>query len=249
MDRGLRNQGHVHALTATGELLREHPGILPVLDAHGIVFCAGCFLALMDPLADVVGYHAVHDPDALLEDLEAVIAAEAGAHGGAVTWAQDSRRLAQLTAWEAEHRLLASVDAAFEAVGSGWVLLRAKPASGWGEQVRIPALVSAAALSTARTRREAQMIIRTLHYDHPYEESEDGGVGLAVSPVSSVPPSRQAADWHVRGSMETERDETVRILVEVRQGERIVARARVDLSPLMSATRATQITSPPATVR
>lgn len=57
---------------SAGEVLRRYPETLEVFDQHGVVFCAGCFLTLFDPLADVVGYHAVHDPETLLAELNRV---------------------------------------------------------------------------------------------------------------------------------------------------------------------------------
>lgn len=63
---------------AAGEVLRRYPAALEVFDRHGVVFCAGCFLTLFDPLEDVAGYHAVHDVAALLDDLNRVAARPAG---------------------------------------------------------------------------------------------------------------------------------------------------------------------------
>jgi|GEM_PF-2010565 len=54
---------------SAGEVLRRYPNTLEVFDRYGVVFCAGCFLTLFDPLEDVAGYHAVHDVPELLSDL------------------------------------------------------------------------------------------------------------------------------------------------------------------------------------
>ena len=94
MDRGMNARRHVHPLTAVGELLRERPSTLAVLDRHGVVFCAGCYFALMDPLSDVVGYHAVHDREALFDELDRAAdgpggADDRGAPGSA--WGRASR--------------------------------------------------------------------------------------------------------------------------------------------------------------
>lgn len=53
-----------------GELLARHPGLLKVLDRHGVTFCPGCFLTLHSPLDKAAAYHAVRDLRLFLKDVE-----------------------------------------------------------------------------------------------------------------------------------------------------------------------------------
>ena len=79
--------GPIDAGMAAGEVLRRYPATLEVFDHHGVVFCAGCFLTLFDPLSDVAGYHAVHDSESLLDDLNRVALAPPAERP---VWAQGS---------------------------------------------------------------------------------------------------------------------------------------------------------------
>lgn len=77
----------IDASMPAGEVLRRYPATLDVFDRHGVVFCAGCFLTLFDPLEDVAGYHAVHDVQALVADLNRSAEAPAGPRPA---WAEGS---------------------------------------------------------------------------------------------------------------------------------------------------------------
>lgn len=217
MDRGLRNTRHVHALTAAGELLRDHPGVLPVLDAHGIVFCAGCYLALMDPISDVVGYHAVHDPDAFAQDLERAIQEEEAARRRPLDWTVDPTSQSDLADWERDTGTLSGLGAFLESSGSGWVLLRAPVAEPL--EARLSSLVIAAAQAVARTRRAAAVRVRTLHYERTSEET------------GRPADRRTAAEYRIRGVLDGERMEALRVVVRVTKDEQLACLARVDLVP------------------
>lgn len=220
MDRGVTNVRHVHALTAVGELLRDHPGVLDVLDSHGIVFCAGCYLALMDPLADVVGYHAVHDPEALMRDLERAVDQEETALRAPLSWTVDPARQAELARWEDATGTLAAAGALLASAGSGWVLLRARDAGPL--EIRLPGLVLAGAEAAMRTRRTEPGIVRTFHYERSPDPAGGPGEGTG-------------SGLEIRAVLEDERGDAVRILVRVSREGRLAAQARVDLGPALPA--------------
>lgn len=59
-----------------GDLLNRHPAILEVLDAHGVHFCAGCFLTFFSSVEKAAAFHAVPDLKKLLRDLRQTLAGE-----------------------------------------------------------------------------------------------------------------------------------------------------------------------------
>ncbi len=51
------------------DLICRHPEILPVLDRHGISFCAGCFLTLEKTPEEAAAYHGAPNAQEFLHDL------------------------------------------------------------------------------------------------------------------------------------------------------------------------------------
>ncbi len=61
------------ARTNLFDLISRHPEVLPVLDQHGISFCAGCFLTLGKTPENAAAYHGAPDAQKFLADLSRAI--------------------------------------------------------------------------------------------------------------------------------------------------------------------------------
>lgn len=199
-----------------GEILRRYPASLEVFDHHGIVFCAGCFLTLFDPLGDVAGYHAVHDVDELVRDLNAVAAAPTGPRPA---WAEGSgaesadsaggadgeRALAPARA-ERVRRVLAA-DPVAAALGLrlgalGEASARVAAPTGAGADGRTDAALAAAlslfavrAASLAAGAADGRVLDLRLG---PLGPMRSGGELVAHAHRAALPADGRATTYHVR---------------------------------------------------
>lgn len=56
-----------------GPLIKRHPGLLKVLDRHGVTFCGGCYLTLFASLEKAAAYHGVGNKGKFLADVRKII--------------------------------------------------------------------------------------------------------------------------------------------------------------------------------
>jgi hypothetical protein len=193
---------------AAGEVLRRYPDTLEVFDHHGVVFCAGCYLTLFDPLEDVAGYHAVHDVPAFLADLNRVAAQPPGERPA---WAQGSfpdgaaatlrplgpdeeRRVVDAMA---QDPLAKAWGIGLVAVGEGSAQVAVEAATGTLRPALAAALATVAAQAADLTLRRTGGQLAELHLG-PFDAG--GGPGTLVADAHHALGSADgsAQGYHVR---------------------------------------------------
>jgi hypothetical protein len=200
---------------AAGEVLRRYPDTLEVFDHHGVVFCAGCFLTLFDPLGDVAGYHAVHDVAALLADLNHVAERPQGERP---LWAQGSATAAtppavRPIAAEAERRvatamagdaLAASLGIRLVGVGEGSARAAVETPSAGVHPALAAALAAFAAQAADLALGHGPGQVTDLRLG-PFDASAAGGAVVAEAHHALGGPDAAARTYHVRLSGRAER--------------------------------------------
>lgn len=69
--RGLKRGARRGSSRRLIDWIAEYPQILPILDRHGVSFCAGCYLTLNKTPEEAAAYHAVLDVSGFLGELRA----------------------------------------------------------------------------------------------------------------------------------------------------------------------------------